>query len=133
MSFYLFDFFVNNLNLFLCVTMIFKLGEFNKEDFINILCVDIFINRIPIVFFSIFFLNLLNRWIKNKFVNSFILDNLLFLLNYLLFFIVIFIYRNYEISILHLFKYLYSNIIINYLLFFLYKFSSFKVLKNIKV
>ena len=85
MIFYLFDFFVNNLNIFICATILFKVGKYTKKDFLFLLFIDVFINYIPIVFISIFLLDFLSKWLRKLFVNSFILDNLLFLisLNYI--------------------------------------------------
>ena len=53
MIWYLFDLFVNNLNLFMCVTVLFYIGKYDKRDFVFLLFVDMFINGIPIIFISI--------------------------------------------------------------------------------
>ena len=80
MSWYLFDLFLNNLNLYFFATILFWVGNYKKRDFVFILFIDVFMNGIPIVFISIFILNLFNEWIKKKFVNGFVLDNILFYL-----------------------------------------------------
>lgn len=120
MIFYLFDFFVNNLNIFICATILFKVGKYTKKDFLFLLFIDIFINYIPIVFISVFFLDLLSKWLKKVFVNSFILDQLLFLLNYIFFFLIIFILKNKSFIVGNLFEVYLSNFFINYILFLLF-------------
>jgi len=120
MIFYLFDFFVNNLNVFLCVTILFRLGKYTRKEFIFLLFVDIFINSIPVVFISIFLLDWLNKIIRKKLVNSFILDNLLFLGNYIFFFLVIFIFKNKSFIVNDLFEFYLNNFLMNYIFFLLF-------------
>lgn len=120
MIFYLFDFFVNNLNIFICATILFKVGKYTKKDFLFLLFIDVFINYIPIVFISIFLLDLLSKWLRKLFVNSFILDQLLFLLNYIFFFLVIYIFKNKSFILSDLFDFYLNNFLINYILFLLF-------------
>lgn len=119
MSWYLFDLFLNNLNLYFFATILFWVGNYKKRDFVFILFIDVFINGIPIVFISIFILNLFNEWIKKKFVNGFVLDNLLFLFNYLTFFLVIYSYKNSGFNLSELLSFYVGNFLINYILFLL--------------
>lgn len=119
MIFYLFDFFVNNLNLFVCATILFRVGRYDKRSLVFLLFIDIFINKIPVIFISIFLLNWLNQYIRRKFVNSYVLDNLLFLGNYFLFFTIIFLFRNKEFVMVELLQFYWNNFLINYILFLL--------------
>lgn len=116
MIFYLFDFFINNLNLYTSSTILFKVGKYKFNDLLYLLFIDIFINRIPIIFVSILFLNLLNKLIRKKFVNSYVLDNLLFFINYILFFLVLLFFNN---SVILIMKSLFNGLLINYFLFLL--------------
>ena len=125
MSWYLFDLFLNNLNLYFFATILFWVGNYKKRDFVFILFIDVFINGIPIVFISIFILNLFNEWIKKKFVNGFVLDNLLFLFNYLTFFLVIYSYKNSGFNLSELLSFYVGNFLINYILFLLINKHSF--------
>ena len=119
MMWYLVDFFVNNLSLFVCATVLFNIGNYKKQDFIFLLFFDIFFNGIPIIFICIFILNVLNKGIKLKFVNSWFLNNLLFLFNYLMFFFVIYFYKNSLFRGSELLSFYKGNFLINYVLFLL--------------
>jgi len=119
MIFYLFDFFVNNLNLFISSSILFKVGRYDRRSLIFILFIDIFINRIPVIFISILILNWLNMIVRRKLVNSYFLDNLLFLGNYLLFFTIIFLFRIEKFMISELLIFCRNNFLINYILFLL--------------
>lgn len=119
MIFYLIDLIINNLNIFVCATILFNIGNCEKQDFLLILFIDVFVNRMPIVFISVFLLNLINKWIKKKFVNCLILDNLLFFGNYIFFFFIIYVYKNNGFNGSELLSFYISNFFINYVLFLL--------------
>lgn len=121
MSWYLFDLFLNNLNLYFFATILFWVGNYKKRDFVFILFIDVFINEIPIVFISIFILNLFNEWIKKKFVNGFVLNNILFLFNYLTFFLVNYSYKNSGFNLSELLSFYVGNFLINYILFLMFR------------
>jgi len=117
MIFYLLDFFFNSLCIYTFATILFFVGKYKNKDLCFLLLIDIFINGIPIIFVSIFILNYLNKWIKLKFVNGFLLDNILFVFNYILFFILLFIYKNINFGFCELINFYATNFLINYLLF----------------
>lgn len=119
MIFYLVDLIINNLNIFVCATILFNIGNYEKQDFLYLLFIDIFINGIPIIFISVLILNVLNKFIRKKFVNSIVLDNLLFLFNYLIFFLVICSYKNSDLNLNGLLSFYVGNFLINYILFLL--------------
>lgn len=119
MIFYLIDLIINNLNIFVCATILFNIGNCEKQDFLYLLFIDIFINGIPIIFISVLILNVLNKFIRKKFVNSIVLDNLLFLFNYLIFFLVIYSYKNSDLNLNELLIFYVGNFLINYILFLL--------------
>jgi len=122
MIFYLVDFIINNLNIFVCATILFNIGKYDKKDYLLILFIDVFVNRMPIIFISVLILNVLNKFIRKKFVNSLILDNLLFFGNYIFFFFIIYVYKNNGFNGSELLNFYISNFFINYVLFLLIKF-----------
>lgn len=121
MIFYVLDFFFNNLCIYTFATLLFFVSNYNKRDLTFLLIIDIFINGIPVIFISVFILNIFNKWIKAKFVNGFLLDNLLFSFNYILFFLISFMYKNNNFNFIELYNFYMNNFLINYLLFLIIK------------
>ena len=132
MIFYLLDLFFNNICIYTFAIILFFVGKYEQKELIFILFIDMFINGIPIIFLCVFILNYLNKWIKLKFVNGFVLNNLLFIFNYILFFFMMYIYKNNSFNINELLSFYVLNFLINYILFFIIKkFSKFKIKKLI--
>ncbi len=121
MIYYLIDLLFNSLNLFKSCTILINIDKYSKDDFIYILLVDIFINKIPIIFITLVLIVFINKYLSKNLVSSFLVESIIFIIDYLVFITVIFIIFNYNFSINSLGISYVSNFIINYFCFLVFR------------
>ena len=121
MIYYLLDLLINNLGLYTSSLILIKLDNLKKYDMFYILLIDIFINKIPIVFVILLFLRLFNIFLRKKLTKSFFVDNVIYIFNYLIFMLLIFIYKNDNFIFLNLINFYLNNFLINYIMFCFFK------------
>lgn len=120
MIFYLLDFLINNLGLYTSSLILIRVDDFGKEDLIYIFLLDVFFNKIPIIFILLLIIKLINKRLRIFFTKSLLVDNIIYIFNYLIFMTVIFIYSN-SFIFLNLGLFYVNNFLINYLLFWFLK------------
>lgn len=121
MIYYLVDLLINNLNIYISALILIKINDNNKFDMFLILLIDIFFNKIPIIFLTLLCLKYLNKLVKKFLSKSFLVDNIIYIFNYVIFMMVIFVYQNNGVLIKDLFIFLAGNFLVNYLVFLLLK------------
>lgn len=119
MIFYLLDLLINNLNIYISSLILINLDNYEKNDIFYLLLIDILINKIPIIFLSILILKLLNNYLRKVLTKSFFVNNIIYILNYLIFMTVIFVFRADYFIFSNLILFYLKSFAINYFLFLL--------------
>lgn len=121
MIYYFLDLLINNLNIYTSVLVLIRLDNYNKFEMFLILLIDIFFNKVPIIFIILLCLKYLNVLLKRVFSRSFLVDNIIYIFNYLMFMMLVFVYRNNGIVFLDLIWFLINNFLVNYFCFLFLK------------
>ena len=121
MIYYLIDFFINNNYFFKSLSILINIDNYSKVELVLILFIDIFINKIPIIFLSLLALRYFNKFLRKGLVSSLVVDNFIFIIDYIIFMAFIYFGKNSYISMKGFGLSLTSNFIFNYVLFWLFK------------
>ena len=121
MIYYLIDFFINNSYFFKSLSILINIDNYSRVELVLILFIDIFINKIPIIFFGLLALRYFNKFLRKGLVSSLVVDNFIFIIDYIIFMTLIYFGKNSYISMKGFCLSLTSNFIFNYVLFWVFK------------
>lgn len=123
MIYYLLDFLINNTILFKSTTILINLNNYSKKEFLYILFIDIFINKIPLISIILLLLRYLNKILDKKFVSSLVVENIIYIINYFIFIIIIYLVNIKHFEMKNLLYLITINFFINYFLFWVFRSS----------
>lgn len=120
MIYYLFDFLLNNKYLN-ATTILINIDNYGKKTWLLILFIDIFINKVPFIFFILICLKYINIFLKKGLVSSLLVNNIIYIIDYFIFSLILLILnKNFYLEVFL------RNFIFNYILFWMLKREKFK-------